>query len=104
MAQTPVNKRYTDAATDDVVFTNDRAFPCEVAGIYVAAANSNTLSPDVRLKSNSVVIADHPGVPAGGGLVSSACIEVPPGKSVTVSTTDPGGTLAVTFYINWKLA
>lgn len=98
----PFNKRYTDSATADVVFHNDREGPCAVSQIVVAASNDNTLAPDVIVKAGSRVIGDHPGVPAGGGFVVSGPVSIGPGEDVTLTTTDPGGTLALTLYVDWN--
>lgn len=97
----PFNKRYTGAASGDILFTNDRSSACVVSSLVVAAANGNTLAPDVIVKAGSKVIGDHPGVPAGGGFVVNSLIAVGPGDSVTMTTTDPGGTLAITFFVDW---
>lgn len=98
----PFNKRYTGAATSDVLVTNDRSSRCVVQGLIVATANGNTLSPDVTVKAGSKVIGDHPGIPAGGGFVVNSPIAVKPNDSVTLTTTDPGGSLAVTLYVDWN--
>lgn len=98
----PFNKRYTDAATDDVLFTNDRSSNCAVSQIIVAASNGNSLSPDVKVKAGSKVIGSHPGVPAGGGFVVSGPVSVAAGDDVTLTTTDPGGTLDLTLYVDWN--
>jgi len=98
----PVNKRYTGAATADVLFTNDRFGPCVIQGLVAATAAGNTLSPDVMVKAGTRVIGDHPGIPAGGGFVVNAPVMVGAGESVTLTTTDPGGKLSITFYVDWN--
>jgi len=98
----PVYKRYTAAASGDVVFHNDRTTPCAVTQIIVAAANSNTLNPDVQVKAHGKVIGSHPGIPAGGGFVASGPISVDASEDVTLTTTDPGGTVDLTLYVDWN--
>ena len=93
------NKRYTAVASGDVLLTNDSGVRRVIRGIMLTAANGNANNVDVKVSYGDVVLADHPGVSPGGGVAFPLSYEIRSCEyDITVTCTNPGGTLAVTVY------
>ncbi len=97
MASQAVSARYVAAQTATVLLSVATGQRVTATAVLVTAGGGNTVEPSVVVKIGPDIIADHPGVPAGGGYSFTG---IDPrggwGDDLTVTCDDPGGTVAVT--------
>lgn len=71
--------------------------PISLCGVVFAAHADNSVSPAMRVKLGGATVVEHPGVPAGGGLVATELgITGAQGDSITFECDEPtGGSVSV---------
>lgn len=85
--------KVTASATDQVLLSVDADDRVSLVSILVTADDANTVKPDVTVKVGSRVVAEHPGVPNGGGFSWEPKYTGAWGEDITFSST--GGTVSV---------
>jgi hypothetical protein len=97
-ASQAITATYTAAQAATVLLDAGTLVRFVVTGVIFTAHADNTAKPSMAVSLGSAIIAKHPGVPAGGGLVAAGLdvslgqgddlifdCDVPTGGSVTVT-------------------
>lgn len=98
-AELSINQRFVTSASGTILVTPASTETIHVTAMLVILSGTATNTPSVEIKLGSGVVADHPGVPAGGGFSwSDLDVSSVAGDTLSVMCDAPGGTLAVTVH------
>lgn len=94
----PVTQTFTTAQAGAVLLSVPDKARVKVTGVIIAAHDNMTAKPSAAVSLGGQIVAKHPGVPPGGGLVAmNMDCDYGSGADITFDCDDPtGGSLAVT--------